>query len=222
MTRNDSPSSKSPEVRVLSETEIQTRLYGRYQGWRRAGVSSSSPVSAPAMAPAEPSPSFSVEVIRLQLELTALRQEREILQAKLQEVSTCSASSSPVVTSSQGQGSSPRWVRVFGILLLLGIAGYLGGVRMLQASPSLVGDAAPYTVQVAVYDAQGPAQRSVQNLRRLQYDAFLVDWPRMDGRPSYRVYVGSFVTKEEADLEETRLAQDARIRDFKDAFVRFR
>ena len=41
------------------------------------------------------------------------------------------------------------------------------------------------------------------------------------GRKQFRIYVGQFVTRTEAEKERQRLASDPRFSDFKDAFVRF-
>ena len=264
MTRNGSTvSSANQEVRVLSETDIQSRLYGRYLGARRPMPALPGAVSAdPEPMPIRPEPAAAVlsdELTRLQEELFALRREREVLQTQLNAVSSihescktvhaelveartapsalgqaqgerlgfhesCSVAVPPMesrTTASSGSGFG--WSRLFGVLLVLGVtAGYVGGVRILQASPGLMGEPAPYTIQVAVYDSKVPAERTVRHLRGLDYDAFLADLPRMDGRARWRVYVGSFITREEARLEELRLAQDPRLSDFKDAFVLFR
>ena len=92
------------------------------------------------------------------------------------------------------------------------------GPRALQASPS-AGDLTPYTVQVAVYDGRGMAAQAQRLLQELGYDAFIVQMSRAGGSSRYRIYVGRFVTKEEAASESQRLAADTRFRDFKDAFV---
>jgi cell division protein FtsN len=107
--------------------------------------------------------------------------------------------------------------------LLIVAAAYLFGVQKLQASPSMIGtDPTPYTVQVAVYDIKNRADQTLVFLGNLGYEPFLVDAPRKDGRSRYRVYMGTFVTKEEADLARARLEGDSRFKDFKDAFVRLK
>ena len=85
-----------------------------------------------------------------------------------------------------------------------------------------MGDPTPFTVQTAVYDTLVPAQLAVQFLGEMSYGAFLVPVARKDGKMRYRICVGSYVTKDEADLERLRLVGDPRFGYFKDAFVRVR
>lgn len=178
----------SEGIRVLTESEIQDRLYGRYLG-RRPGP------KGPGQSPRPETDLLSSEVIRLRQELLALRQERNRLGKELG-------------WNLLGKG--------LGILLLVIGIGYPVGVRLLQASPTGP-EPSPYTVQVGVYDVRPAAERALNHLREFGYPAFWVESSRRDGRPRYRIYVGQFVTKEEASLEREKLIADPR---FKDAFVR--
>ncbi len=201
------PSVPPAGVQALSESEIQEKLYGTYLGRKKnfSGEWTGSEI-------------LTGELNRLRSELVSLRKEKEQLASQLEGLSR-RAPERP--GSSADSGAFPwvgRWVTV---LLLLGLVGYFG-VKRLQASPVPAGEPTPYTLQVAVYDIHPMAEETVEFLKQLQYDAFLVKMPRQDGRMRYRVYVGSFVTKREADLEKMRLAGDPRFRNFKDAFVRFR
>lgn len=198
---------KDASVRVLAENEIQERLYGPYLGRRSNPAAPSSPaVSSETVWTG--SQILTGEVQRLRSELISLRQEKEQLAAHLRKMHSSSAGS--------GVGWIGRWL---GILLLSGVAGYWISGGMLQAAPPGGWEATPYTVQVAVYDGPVMATRTEALLRELGYDAFLVEHPRGNGQVRYRVYVGSFVTKEEARMESNRLTADPRFRDFKDAFV---
>jgi len=222
--KEDSDFSK---MHVLTETEIQERLYGSYLGIQRSARKREAhppmPTTLVTRGPAAtPEPTWTGaeilagELKRLRSELIVLRREKDHLQSRLEQISPSEAPRTQTVTDSS------RWVSCLSaVVLLLGMAGYLFGVRALQASPA-IGDATPYTLQVAVYDVKGMAERARKSLVQLGYDAFLVATPRSDGRPRYRVYVGSFVTKEEVHQEYLRLTGDPRFRDFKDAFVRIR
>lgn len=191
-------------VRILRESEIQERLYGGYRGSRN--LSSARPSSAWTG-----SEILSGEVERLRSELIALKQEKERLASQLGRWA-----SAPVVSSGSG------WMgRLFGVGVLFGLLAWVWSSQMLQASP-LVPGTTPFTVQVAVYDVKTMAERAQRLLAELGYEAFLVEQMRQDGMPRYRIYVGSFVTKEEARLESDRLSRDPRFKDFKDAFVRYR
>jgi hypothetical protein len=199
-----------PIVRVLSESEIHERLYGSYFGRKKAPTQSS------------PSPDSSWtgseiltgELQRLRSELISLRREKERLVIRLERASL----PVPAAKAEPGIGG---WIgKMFGFFLLLGIFGYLSGTA-LQASPS-AGDFTPYTVQVAVYNGPVLAGQARGLLKELGYDAFVAEMPRLDGKLRYRVYVGSFVTKEEAARESKRLEADPRFQDFKDAFVLIR
>ncbi len=210
------PSSSGSTVRVLSESEIQDRLYGGYLG-RKNKVPAPPAVT---VSPQEPewtgSEILTGELNRLRSELITLRKEKEVLSAQLVQIQS---------PASQVLGSRPMLSYWLGGLLvtiiLLSLPGYLLNYRILQASPS-PGDPTPYAIQVAVYDVEPIAQRATEYLRNLGYDAFLVSLNRKGKQLRYRLYVGSFVTKNEARLEEERFRQDLRFQDFKDAFVRSR
>ena len=214
--------SSAGTVRHLSESEIQDRLYGSYLGKRRLVQQT---VAAPP-APAHPRPQqtraetewtgseiLSGELRRLRSELISLRQEKERLSVRLQQVSQTASTE-----HKSGLGIGRWFARSVSLFLLIGAVGYLVGGKALQASPSL-GDATPFTVQVAVHDGRRMAEQTERFLKELGYDAFLVETPRGLRSSRYRVYVGSFVTKEEANRESQRLTADTRFRDFKDAFV---
>ncbi len=205
-------------VRILSESEIHDRLYGSYFGRKIA--------AAPPVAPPTLSSSPSVdsawtgseiltgELQRLRSELVSLRREKERLAVRLEQVHR----PAPVKA---GAGMGGGWIgKIFGFLLLLGVFGYLSGAA-LQAAPS-AGDFTPYTVQVAVYNGPVLADQARRLLKELGYDAFVAETPRAGGKLRYRIYVGSFVTKEEAARESKRLEADTRFRDFKDSFVLIR
>ena len=225
--------SKNPQQapRALSESEIHDRLYGSITGKKK---------------PQPPFPSsegtwtgteiLSGELKQLRSELISLREEKEILQKQMLQIeiprktvsNTEAVRTAPVETAAVSSrmgfnaGGKQGWIsHLFGVLLLLAAAGYLFGVQKLQASPSMIGaDPTPYTVQVAVYDIKNRADQAVVYLGNLGYESFLIDVPRKDGKPRYRVYMGTFVTQEEADQQRTRLEGDPRFKDFKDAFVR--
>ncbi len=183
-------------VRVLTESEIQDRLYGEYLGRRKK------------WEPVEP---FQEELNRLRTELVTLRQERDQLAAELhRDFSPRTETVFKRRTASLGL--------LFGIGILLVGLGYPIGTQILQASPSL-SESSAYTLQVAVYDVRRYAEEALQRLRELGAAAFLAEFPRRNGQPRYRLYVGQFVTKLEAEAERLRLAADPR---FRDAFVRIR
>lgn len=219
------------EVKALTETEIQDRLYGGYRNRPRARRLSPSPAEAPALPPGPPAPArpaagagnervwtgseiLSGELKRLRSELISLRREKEELAGRLQKIAQAK-------TEGRTSGSPSRggWLgRVLAFLVIVAGGAVPMGARFLQASPA-PGEPTPYTVQVAVYDVRPVADRAMEHLRGLGYPAFLAQVRRADGRPRYRVYVGSFVTKEEARQEHLRLAADPRFEEFKDAFV---
>lgn len=211
-----------PTPRALSESEIHDRLYGSITGKKKAAGS-----SAPSEGTWTGTEILSGELKQLRAELISLREEKEILQKQIWKIETRretvskteAVRTAPVETVAL---SRQGWLsHLFGVLLLLAAAGYLFGVQKLQASPSMIGaDPTPYTVQVAVYDIKNRADQAVVYLGNLGYESFLIDVPRQDGKPRYRVYMGSFVTQEEADQQRAHLEADPRFKDFKDAFVR--
>ncbi len=215
--------SSSESVKVLTESEIQQRLYGKYLGRRDEKSAPPKPISPTPVTMAkavswEEEPEWTGaeilagELERLRGELISLRRERESLEQQL----TQRVQVSPPVHRKSGAW---RFVgKVLGVIVLLAAIAYPVGMRILTASPPGIEDPSPYTVQVAVYDVKPMAEKSLAYLQELGYQAFLMDIPRQNGNPRYRVYVGRFVTKEEATLERARLAADPR---FTDSFVRF-
>lgn len=244
----------APEVRTLSEREIQDRLYGGYLGARRgrAEADGVAPTRTVGTRPGEPespwtgSGILTGELDRLRSELIVLREQKEQMATALRQLSRSSGpgrtpeargaaartalhgSQCPIPpagadTARLNNGPSvARWVgRLAAVALLVGAGGYLAGGRLLQASPA-AGDPTPFTVQVAVYDTRVPAQLAVQFLEGMSYGAFLVEVPRKDGKVRYRICMGTYVTKDEAEMERLRLLGDPRFSYFKDAFVRVR
>ncbi len=226
--------SLSAGVKVLTESDIQTRLYGRYLKEQLEECA-----QAPAQSYHAVSPQISSEVVsqkewdgteilsgelkRLRDELILLRQEREWLEQQLKrsgQVSLTRGEAASFRAAAQRPGRLWGFLGKFvaGFALVSGVV-YPLGVQLLQASPSMMMESSPYTIQVAVYDVKPIADQAFLYLQELGYSAFMVEAPRRDGRERYRLYVGQFVTKEEANLEKMKLAADPK---FSDAFVRFR
>jgi hypothetical protein len=208
-------SPSAPGVKVLTESEIQSRLYGEYLGRRNKPEA---PVLERSLAPAHsaPDPKWTgVEILKgemesLRAQLIRLRQERETLEEELK------AFKAP--RKKEPSRRRGGWVAS---LALLGLLSYPVGQRFLQASPSSYREPSPYTLQVAVYRQREPSSLAVEYLQGLGYPAFLAESSRALGKKQFRVYVGQFVTRAEAEGERQRLASDPRFSDFKDAFVRF-
>lgn len=229
--------SGAPEVKILSEREIQDRLYGGYLGRRRssqtAGRAAPTRTTGTRPAPTEGAPEslrresqwtgseiLSHELERLRAELITLRREKEKLATTLDHLSRSAQPIEAQVHRAPAPSAASWLGKLTAVVILLAAGGYAVNDR-LQALPA-TGDATPFTVQAAVYDTRIPAQLAVQFLENLSYGAFLVEVPRKDGRVRYRVCVGSYVTKEEAATERLRLVGDPRFEYFKDAFVRLR
>ncbi|MBI3312233.1 MAG: SPOR domain-containing protein [Candidatus Omnitrophica bacterium] len=205
----------SDSVRVLREHEIQERLYGSYKCEGRRTPPPAHVTSSESEWTS--SPILVGEMERLRSEMILLRKEKDQLVSHLQNMQK---SPGAAAARSSSGGAANGWLgRLLGSILIAGAIGYWISGGMLQALPA-GGEAAPYTVQVAVYDGPVMAGKAESFLKELGYDAFLEQRSRLDGGTRYFVYVGSFVTKEEARMESGRLAADARFRDFKDAFVR--
>ncbi|MBI1953236.1 MAG: SPOR domain-containing protein [Candidatus Omnitrophica bacterium] len=205
---------ETPGVKVLTETEIQSRLYGEYLGRRnRPGAPVLEKRSSPVSSAADPQWT-GVEILKgemesLRAQLIRLRRERETLEEELK-----------VFKAPRKKEPSRRKGGWVASLALLGLLSYPLGQRFLQASPSSV-EPSPYTLQVAVYRQREPSSLAVEYLQGLGYPAFLAESSRGLGRKQFRIYVGQFVTRAEAEGERQRLASDPRFSDFKDAFVRF-
>lgn len=194
-------------IKALTESEIQERLYGPYLGRRKKGEAS------PAAFVPEPSEwtgseILSAELSRLRKELISLRTEKEHLWKEFSQ-----RKKEPPAFLSGRRGGFWGGLAVVALFLCIGAP---VGSRFLQASPGGM-EPAPFTIQVAVYDLKAPAERALALLEELGYPAFLVETQRSNGTSRYRIYVGRFVTKLEAEQHKDRLIQDSR---FSDAFVR--
>ena len=221
-----------PGIKVLSESEIQQKLYGGYLGERKH----SPPVKHPAVPrPPVPTPAIddsdppaletapqvpaqepewtgseilAGELKRLRDELIVLRNEREDLERRLVL---------PVESHYAGKGRAGKLWGIFSTFLCIA-AVFSGaspfGVQKLHASPM----ASPYTVQVGAYDVRPPAEHTMVYLQEMGYPAFLVDSSRRDGKRRYKLYVGQYRTKAEASLQREKLLADKK---FNDAFIRY-
>ncbi len=227
--------SLSDVVKTLTEQEIQKRLYGKYLGRREGGKSSVTSEAVMQTAQQEEAPAAPIsqdasalnsewtgaeilegELKRLRSELIALRQERERLAAELKRHIGSSERMPMALEINQKKSVRDILRKVTITLILAGCIGMPIGFRFLQASPA-GGDPSPYTIQVAAYDVKSLTDQAVTRLQQMGYSAFFVKTPRPNGKSRYRIYVGRFVTREEADLERERLIMDPR---FSDAFVR--
>ncbi len=224
-------------MKVLSEAEIQQKLYGVYLGRRPVQSSQEAlPVFAPISVvsnsvPAQAESSLkeagwtgseilSGELKRLRSDLIVLREEKEKLGRELRRQVRISqgarAASRAVLWDRAAQRAADLLRHVAVAAVLFACVGMPFGFRFLQASP--VGtETSPYTVQVAVYDVRPMAEKALLSLQELGYPAFWVESARLNGKPRYRLYVGRFVTKAEANVERNRLISDPH---FSDAFVR--
>ena len=217
--------SAQENIKALTEKEIQQRLYGKYQNsWK--GTHPDSPSrTGKELGPVTDSEWTGAEILtselkRLRSDLIALRQERERLATQLeQHIHSCQNSPG---SSWEPQGlalkkTSRNFLKKLMMVAILSVCvGMPVGFRFLQASPA-GNDPSPFTIQVAVYDVKSTADQAMIRLQELGYPAFFVETPRPNGKRRYRIYVGRFVTKGEAELERERLTADPR---FADAFVR--
>jgi len=198
--------------KILSETEIQERLYGEYLGRKKHLFPDRTP----------PADWTGTEILQgelnaLRTELIGLRREKERLLSEMELTKRGSSHSSDHSKKDPRSWFSVGKLSIAGMLLLAGLIAYPSRTQFLQAASPSGLEQTPYTVQVGVYDARRPADRVVQHLSELGYSAFLAEFPNRTGRTRYRIYVGRFVTKQEADLEKLKLTTDPR---FSDAFVR--
>lgn len=65
-----------------------------------------------------------------------------------------------------------------------------------------------YTVQVAAYRARSPAEEMERKLKGAGFEAYVVGSSGADGRMTYRVRVGSFATRDQAEQTAERLRSD--------------
>ena len=220
--KKDSP----PEnVKILTEREIQERLYGETMDRRTTIQGDVLPQIDGESESAWDSKWTGAEILaselkRLRRDLIALRQERERLALELeQHIHSCQTAPGGAGIEVQLDSKKSAWNFLKKLLVVFMLAACVGmplGFQFLQASPA-VNEPSPYTIQVAVYDVKGAADRALIRLQELGYPAFFVEYPRYSGKLRYRIYVGRFITKAEAQLERERLTADPR---FSDAFVR--
>ena len=206
------PSPQPPQFRRLSESEIQDRLYGEYHtGRRRRPVYEIPPVLPPA-----PEPSWTGQEIlthelqRLSEELSLLRQEKESLTTEF------ARRAAPVTGGRSPLWAAPRsWVMVGAWLVASAALAALCHTVVLEAQPPLFGGPTGtlYTVQAGVYDVKILADRLVETLGQEGYPAFLVEGTTRRGTPRYRVYVGRYADKVEAQVQLDLLKRNPRLQD---------
>ena len=203
-------------VKVLTEAKIQERLYGQYRKAPRKETASNAP-EATVWTGAE---ILAQELKGLRQELIALRREREVLVEELAKRKHRQDLQTQVSFKrfSESRGWLPL-VASIAVVISLGVVKYPLGIRLLQASPIVSAEPTPYTVQVVVYRTRPQAQVAIQRLKEWGYPAFMTESSWKNGKPQYRVYLGQFVTREEANQERLRLKNDPRFLTYSDAFV---
>lgn len=219
-----SAGSSLPEgIRVLTEGEIRSRLYGEYLGRPKKESAARAPQAPTASSEGSAwtgAEILSAELKYLRSELISLRREQENLQRQLQHRERLTQSPTMAVPPKAERGN--LWGAFIGVAVFA--AGLMGPLsfRFLQATPQVVGERGLYTIQVAVYDVGAMARQAVGRLNQMGYPVFLVPSSRRNGQPRYNIFLGRFVTKEEAEKERQRLTADPRFTAFTDAFVRVR
>lgn len=105
-------------------------------------------------------------------------------------------------------------------------------VRFISAFPKHINDnknsvseqqpdtalAKPYTIQVAVYNQMSYAKRIAYDLERKGYSTQVYEYSSQNGTTRYRIYVGGFETKDQAQETMAQLQNNG----FKDCFFRRR
>ncbi len=216
-------SPQPPHFRRLSESEIQDRLYGEYHSGRRRRPADDLP-PRPALLPPTPASVpeeqtwtgqeiLTHELQRLSQELTTLRQERELLATELTRRRPASA----VTTTRSRLWVVPRsWVMVGALLVASAGLAALCHTVVLEAQPPLLGAGAPgtvYSVQAGVYDVKILAERMRDTLSQEGYPVFLMEGTTRRGTPRYRVYVGRYASKVEAQVQLDLLKRNVRVQD---------
>lgn len=217
--------SSDIRLRPLDEHEIQDTLYGEYHTGRRRHAVAHPVAPPPALglpeAPWDGTEILKRELARLTHELQALRQERERLAARVPAAALGRVVSNPLSRAAPRAAPSPAaivaapmgepvsaarsgrgtWLVLGGVLLIAAALGAGFHVMVLEANPSLLSDGRLYSVQVGVYDVKPLAARFVDMLSREGHPAFLVEQPRHLSRPRYRVYVGQYASRQDAQAE---------------------
>src|SRR3989338_2081947 len=217
----------SPQFQPLTESQIQDRLYGEYHTGRRRSTQPRAPspnahtqavlppVEAPKNVVAPPTEPvwtgqeiLTRELERLGTELSTLRRERESLATEL--------------TRRRASPATPRrwvvprsWVTVGMLLVASAALAALCHTVVLEAQPPVLHGAPGtlYSVQVGVYDIKPSAERFLETLSREGYTAFLMEGTTRRGIHRYRVYVGRFASKVEAQVELDLLKLNPRLQD---------
>lgn len=220
--------SRAPHLRRLSESEIQDRLYGEYRtGRRRRPAESETVPIAPVESytrgvspPAEPAWTgqeiLSSELRRISQALTTLQQEREQVASELTRRVPAPVHAMPVpetpepvvIWSSEApRPGSSLWAWAGGMIVAAAILAVALHTVVLEAQAPLLGPSPGtlYSVQVGVYNSQAPAQRFVDRLSQEGHPAFLVPAVSHRGALRYRVYVGRYPSKLEAQVQLDRL-----------------
>ena len=86
--------------------------------------------------------------------------------------------------------------------------------REMATAASAPSPAGPWTVQVSAFRSRALAEDLRRQLAAKGYDAYLVAVESEDGRVRYRVRVGSFATRGEADQAAARLRTERHLNPF--------
>ncbi len=166
------------------------------------------------------------ELSRLTQELTTLRREQSRLESEMTRRSVSApVTSAPsqgavvrfpsatpptptvrVMTASSGRSPVGAGLWMVAGLLIIGsaMAAVVFHAMVLEAQPLVLGAPVPgslYSLQVGVYDGRAMAQQFADQLSQAGYPAFLVERPARSGKSRYRVYVGRYTSRVEAQVQ---------------------
>ena len=108
------------------------------------------------------------------------------------------------VNASTASAGGALWM-VAGLLIVgSAMAAVVFHAVVLEAQPLVLSAPVPgslYSLQVGVYDGRLMAQQFIDQLSQVGYPAFLVERSTRSGRPQYRVYVGRYASRVEAQVQ---------------------
>ncbi|MBI4227866.1 MAG: SPOR domain-containing protein [Candidatus Omnitrophica bacterium] len=154
---------------------------------------------------------LSQELQRLTTELVALRRQKEQLAGELMR-----REAAPVLAPYARLAAVPRsWVTVGSLLVASAALAALCHTVVLEAQPPVLNGSPGmiFSVQVGVYDVKPAAQRFLDALSQEGYPAFLVEGRTRRGAPRYRVYVGRYTSKVEAQVHLDLMKRNPRLQD---------
>lgn len=237
---------KDKDIKVLTEKEIQEKLYGDYvrppedsriAAQRKAREQLAKEKDAEYLkrkGVEEELEKLRAELEQTQREISRISKEKRSLERSLSKVMSekeAELHARPKVTIASSRTIFNVAVKIIITLLMLLVI-VVASVKLIslranrgqiKQEPAIIGErelALPYTIQVCVYEKKDEAESLVSDLEKKGYPAWLVSRTSPKGKIYHNIYIGRFATKKEASNFLDSVKDKEIFKEFKDSFVK--